>query len=123
MQLLKLTVVDFGVGIPSNVRKYLRKRRMPAADAIRWAFQPGATTTPQRGISRGLGLDLLKTFVKTNKGKLEIFSDGAYGLVDGSTEQFVNHEPSFEGTLINITLHSDEAYYYLATEVNDEPWF
>lgn len=83
---LKLTVVDFGVGIPSNVRLFFRDdpraESLSAANSLKWAFQRGTTTKPN-GMSRGMGLDLLKEFVKINKGKLEIFSHEGYALIDG----------------------------------------
>ncbi len=70
---LKLTVVDFGVGIPANVRWHFRGdprvQQLTAANCLRWAFCRGTTTNPN-GIGRGIGLDLLKEFVQINKGRL-----------------------------------------------------
>jgi hypothetical protein len=78
---LKLSVVDFGVGIPSNVRMFFkhdpRAHSLNAASCLKWAFQRGTTTKPN---NRGLGLDLLKEFVKINKGKLEVFSHEGYAI-------------------------------------------
>ncbi len=124
LHLLKLTVIDFGVGIPSNVRYFLFKvdqrfQSLPAANCLKWAFQRGTTTKPN-GASRGMGLDLLKEFVKINKGKLEIFSHEGYAMIDEKQEIFMNRETSFEGTLINITLICDESYYRLASEATEE---
>lgn len=123
---LKLTVVDFGVGIPSNVRLFFkdkpRAESLSAASCLKWAFQRGTTTKPN-GTSRGMGLDLLKEFVKLNKGKLEIFSHEGYALIDESHEIFMNRQTFFEGTLVNITLRCDESYYHFASETTDEPLF
>lgn len=123
---LKLTVVDFGVGIPSNVRLFFkhdpRAQSLSAASCLKWAFQRGTTTKPN-GTSRGMGLDLLKEFVKLNKGKLEIFSHEGYALIDESHEIFMNRQTFFEGTLVNITLRCDESYYHFASETTDEPLF
>ena len=124
---LKLTVVDFGVGIPSNVRYYFkddpRFQSLNAASCLKWAFQRGTTTRPN-GTSRGMGLDLLKDFVKINKGKLEIFSHEGYALIDEAQEIFTNRQTFFEGTLANITLRCDESLYYqFASEVTDKPLF
>lgn len=119
---LKLTVVDFGVGIPSNVRIYASNPNISADIALRWAFQRGTTTKPN-GTSRGMGLDLLKEFVKLNKGKLEIFSHEGYAIIDSNQEQFVNRTTFFEGTLVNITFVCDESYYHFAKEVVEEPLF
>lgn len=67
-----------------------------------------------------MGLDLLKEFVKINKGKLGIFSHEGYAMVDEKQEIFMNRETSFEGTLINITLICDKSYYRLASEGGEE---
>jgi hypothetical protein len=119
---LKLTAVDFGVGIPSNVRFFFRDdtqtQTLSAANCLKWAFLPGKTTKP--GIGRGMGLELLKDFVKTNKGKLEIFSHEGYAMVDEKQEIFMNRETFFEGTLVNITFLCDESYYHLASEGVEE---
>jgi len=123
---LKLTVVDFGVGIPSNVRMFFkhdaRAQSLSAASCLKWAFQRGTTTKPN-GTSRGMGLDLLKEFVKLNKGKIEIFSHEGYAIIDSKREEFLNRSTFFEGTLINITFIRDESYYHLASEVLEEPLF
>lgn len=119
---LKLTVVDFGVGIPYNVREFLANRRMSTAEALKWAFQSGTTTKPY-GISRGIGLNLLKEFVRINKGQLEIFSHDGYVLVDESNEFYTNRSSYFEGTLVNITFRCDERFYVFASEVGKEPLF
>ncbi len=123
---LKLTVVDFGVGVPSNVRLFFRHdpraQFLSAASCLKWAFQRGTTTRPN-GTSRGMGLDLLKEFVKLNKGKLEVFSHEGYAIIDKEHEQFMNRATFFEGTLINITFVCDESYYHLAKEVVEEPLF
>ena len=120
---LQLTVVDFGVGIPSNVRFFFkddpRAESLSAANCLKWAFQRGTTTKPN-GTGRGMGLDLLKEFAKVNKGKLEIFSHKGYAMVEEKQEIFMNRETSFEGTLINITLICDESYYRLASEAGEE---
>jgi hypothetical protein len=114
-RLLKLTVLDLGRGIPSNVRGFPGNERMDAAEAVRWAFLPG-TSTKWNGLGRGLGLDLLKRFVQVNAGRLDIYSDDAYAVVDAAEERYAKRSPSCRGTLVNITLKCDEAYYHLDTE-------
>lgn len=119
---LKLTVIDFGVGIPCNVRIFQKNINLPAAEALEWAFQQGTTTRPC-GVTGGVGLDLLKNFVKFNKGRLEIFSHDGYVLIDENQVKYLNRQSFFEGTLINITLQCNESYYQLAYEADDEPLF
>ncbi|WNZ47523.1 ATP-binding protein [Leptolyngbya boryana CZ1] len=110
LNLLKLTAIDFGVGIPLNVRQFLQKPTMQAEDALRWAFQPGKTTR-QNGMPGGTGLDMLRSFIKEKKGKIEIYSHDGYVLID-ETQDFYGSAPTyFDGTLINITVQCDPIYY------------
>lgn len=122
---LKLTVVDFGVGIPHNVRDFLQQTNLATDKALKWAFQPG-TTTRQSEVTGGIGLDWLKSFVKKNQGKLEIFSHDGYVMINENQENYRMRETFFEGTLVNITLKCDESYYSLdslLSEAEDEPLF
>ena len=119
---LNLTVVDFGVGIPSNVRLFGQNPSLRAGKAMEWAFRPGTTTKPN-GLGRGVGLDLLKSFVRLNKGKVEVFSHEGYALIGETGESFQVRENSFEGTLVNIKLVCDESYYCFSSEVPDQPLF
>ena len=97
---LVLSVVDFGQGIPAKVRNFLssdpRAEQLTAAGCLRWAFQRGTTTKPKEELG-GLGLDLLKEFVRINQGKLEVYSNEGYALIDKDGEHFENKVLSFEG--------------------------
>lgn len=126
MSLLKLTVVDFGVGIPATVRQFFKDhplaKQLSAAACIRWAFEPGNTTKAE-GTGRGIGLDMLKEFVYVNHGKLEIYSENGYALITNQKEQYSNRASFFKGTVVNITLRCDERYYRLVNEGPSGPWF
>jgi len=116
---LILSVVDFGHGIPENVKYFLKRdpraNLLTAAACLRWAFQRGNTTkTDEPG---GLGLDLLKELVCLNQGKLEVYSNEAYVLIDKSGEQYENIAVSFKGTAVHITLRCDEKLYRFANEI------
>lgn len=113
---LKLTVVDFGVGIPSNVRLYLKDNSFPASEAIKWAVKPGNSTKPKTDAPGGVGLGLLKDFIQINKGHLEIFSHEGYLFIGSERETYSQRNVFFEGTLVNIKLKCDESYYMLSTE-------
>jgi len=118
---LVLSVVDFGQGIPAKVRNFLssdpRAEQLTAAGCLCWAFQRGTTTKP-REEPGGLGLDLLKEFVRINQGKLEVYSNEGYALIDKDGERFTNRTTSFEGTVFHITLRCDENLYRFADETN-----
>ena len=107
---LKLTLIDFGVGIPSNVRNYLGVEGMSARLTMKWAFEMGHSTRPEH-IAGGVGLDTLRTFVKDKQGRIEIFSHDGYAIIDRNQERYDTIATFFEGTLINITVKCDPVSY------------
>lgn len=119
---LLLSVVDFGHGIPANVRSFLGKHvdeklvsQLPASACLKWAFERGNSTCDEI-VPRGLGLDLLKEFIQLNQGKLEVYSNEGYGIIDEDGERFADLDIAFEGTLMHITLHCDEKFYRFKDE-------
>jgi len=120
---LILTVVDFGKGIPEKVRHFLssdpRVEKLESSSCLKWAFQRGNSTCLE-GIARGLGLDLLKEFVQMNQGKLEVYSNDGYVLIDRKGMVYENCKVSFEGTVVHITLRCDENLYLFRHEVNPQ---
>ncbi|MCU0542142.1 MAG: ATP-binding protein [Oscillatoriaceae cyanobacterium Prado104] len=116
---LQLTVVDFGVGIPHNVRQFQNNPDLSADKALEWAFQAG-TSTRRGGVAGGVGLDYLKRFVKINRGKVEFFSHDGYVAIDENHEIYQNRQTFFQGTLVNITLECDETLYVLTSDADDE---
>ena len=62
LDFLHLTVIDFGIGIPTSVRSLPQNLDKTADEALQWAFEPG-NSTKQDSISRGAGLNLLQEFI------------------------------------------------------------
>lgn len=122
LEQLQLTVVDFGVGIVENVRNYMEVHSLNAGTALEWAFRRGTTTRPL-GVSGGLGLDILREFVRVNRGTIQIFSNDGYGRIDHRSVNFRGYESSFNGTIVNISLQCDDSVYVLASELQDKPLF
>jgi signal transduction histidine kinase len=114
---LGLCVADFGVGIPEKVRAFRNRPRLSAAEAMRWAFESGTSTKPDLRKGRGIGLNLLKDFVKLNNGKLSIYSGRGQAHIDGTGEKFVDGALEFRGTMVDIRFTCDENRYLLASEV------
>lgn len=119
---LILSVIDFGTGIPLNIKNFFRKfveeatvRKISDANCLKWAFGRGNSTCSD-SIPRGLGLDLLKEFVRINQGKLEIYSNQGYAIIDKDGERFEDFSISFAGTVVHITLRCDEALYKFSFE-------
>jgi hypothetical protein len=125
-KVLKLSTVDFGIGIPDTVRALgFKDWKKSGAETMRWAFKRGNSTRPERkNLARGLGLDLLREFVRINKGELKIYSHDGQAVVN-QLENFTSREPKdvFPGTLVNITFSCDKIFYRLASERPDKPLF
>lgn len=120
---LVLSTIDFGQGIPNSVRAFLSKHadaekvsKLSSVACLKWAFTRGNSTCSAM-VARGLGLDLLKEFVQLNQGKLEIYSNDAYVIVDKDGERFENLNTNFSGTIVHITLCCDEKIYRFRDEV------
>lgn len=120
---LVLAVADFGVGIPSNARLH-GNPNFTGKEAMEWAFYPGTTSIPHStGTPRGMGLDLLREFIRVSQGVLAIYSHDGYARIDGSGEIYQNLPAFFEGTLVQVTLRCDDTYYSLSNEVDSAPYF
>lgn len=121
MNQLVLSVVDFGVGIPSKIRSFLhsdpRSQHLLSSACLEWALQSGNTTSIQLGVARGLGLDLLKEFLRVNDGSLEIYSNDGYAIVDRNGERYQDLNSSFSGTAVQIKLNCDETLYHFRGEI------
>ncbi|MEM6518412.1 MAG: ATP-binding protein [Cyanobacteria bacterium P01_D01_bin.71] len=124
-EMLYLTVIDFGIGIPNSVRSFLQNDQIPSTDALEWAFQAGKTTKQDTAVSRGMGLNLLQNFVTQNQGSLQIFSNDGCVAIDHTGIRYENGYTSFTGTLVNIAFRCDETYYCLTSEASDpgKLWF
>lgn len=119
---LILTVVDFGKGIPVKVREFFKADSdvdmALSTNCLKWAFQPGHTTSCDN-IARGLGLDFLKEFIILNHGKLEIYSNDGYVLIEKEDIEYSDKLTFFDGTVVHITLRCDENLYYQFTDEED----
>lgn len=116
---LCLSVLDFGPGIASNVRKF-KEDIQSDVEAIQWALVRGNSTgtdSVKKGMPRGLGFDLLGEFVKLNLGEMRVYSNGAYAKIcEGNDFVVGKHEFSFPGTLVSIKINCDDRYYRFKSE-------
>lgn len=121
--ILLLSIVDFGCGIPTKIKQFFTQfvagkdvSKLSDANCIQWAVGKGHTTSTDDGVARGLGLDLLKEFVKLNNGKLELYSNKGYALINNQGEKYEPTNLGFEGTIVHITLRCDELFYHFKNE-------
>lgn len=115
---LKLTVIDFGAGIATNVRRFLKKE-MSDQECMSWALQRGHSTKTDSmdDIPRGLGFGLLAEFVSLNEGGFKVFSNGACASVErDGTYSVKNVKYPFSGTMVNISINCDGRHYLFVSE-------
>lgn len=121
--LLQLSVVDFGLGIPTTVRALPQNSELSTCEALQWAFTLGNSS--KKEICSGMGLSLLESFIATNQGNLSLYTHDGRVMVNDNGARYENLYTSFSGTLVNIALRCDEHYYCLESEVpsRQEPLF
>ncbi len=116
---LDLTIADAGVGIRTNVRRFLKKQ-VSSIYAIRWAIKKGNTTKigSQPG---GFGLALLKNFIKHNQGKIQIVSRQGFYEFSHGKNKFEKLDLDFPGTTINLEINTnDNNSYCLSSEISSD---
>ena len=115
---IEFMLSDTGIGM-KNVVNDAFNVNISAVQAIKWAVQDGNTT--KKGVSGGIGLSLLYEFIKLNKGKLQIISnDGFWQMNDGDIS-IRNFENEFPGTVINISVRTNDCNsYMLNNEIRED---
>jgi len=120
---LDFTIADAGIGIRENVRRYTGHQRMSSCAAIKWALIEG-NSTKTGNYPGGLGLKLIKNFIRKNKGKLQIVSRfGCYEFsANDETVKKMDHD--FPGTCVNIEINTqDTSSYCLKSELSSKDIF
>lgn len=108
---LDFSISDAGIGIRENVRRYLKNPEISSTMALKWAMKEGHSTKSS-GQPGGLGLKLIKDFIKINGGKLQIVSRfGFYELSEGQ-ESIRKMKYNFPGTCVNIEINTNDSNSY-----------
>ena len=114
-QRLDFTIVDGGIGIPESVREY--NRINDPVRAIKWALIKGHTTK-KGNHPGGLGLSLIREFIRRNNGKIQIVSSLGYCEINENGNSYEIMRYAFPGTCINIEVNtSDARRYVLSSEL------
>lgn len=109
-------ITDLGVGIRESINNRFQSE-INAIDAIKWAVINEHTI--KQGVSGGIGLAILQEFIAKNKGELQIISNNGYWKLDESGIYTRTFEKEFPGTIINISVRTDDtSSYVLADEEN-----
>lgn len=114
---IDFTVANLGRSIRRNVREFLNDKTLPSAEAIEWAVQEGNTT--RRGpVPGGIGLFILRNFLRLNKGQVHIYSgDGYWNQDRNGTVKCLNTGNFIRGTIVTVEFNvNDSVNYKLSTE-------
>jgi signal transduction histidine kinase len=108
---IDFTIADAGIGIRENVRRYLKNKKISSCKAIEWALQEGHTTKTGRQPG-GLGLKLIKDFIRLNKGKIQIVSRFGFYEFTFKDEEITKMDHDFPGTCVNIEINTNDPHAY-----------
>lgn len=118
-QKLKFTISDMGTTIRKNVNDYFKSgNEIDGQKAINWAVQEG-NTTKKGEIPGGLGLSLIREFLKLNHGGMQIISSNGYWEEINGRIFAANMKNRFLGTIVNFEFNlNDKNSYKLSSEIN-----
>jgi len=120
---LDFSIADLGIGMKNNLENK-RKLFLSAEQAINWAME-GQNTTKTGPIPGGLGLKLLREFIRLNHGRVQVVSDRGYWeqCPDGSVSTRLFTHP-FPGTVVNVEINTaDRNTYALSSEIRADSIF
>ncbi len=118
---IAFTITDTGKGFKNNIDERF-KSNLSAEKAIQWATNLGYST--KTNVSGGLGLAILKEFIKLNKGKFQIVSDRGFYQFDKAGEQIKLFSDPFPGSIVNMEFRTDDSNSYcLSNESNSNNIF
>ncbi len=120
---LEFTIVDIGTTIKKNVNTFIKNQKFSGIESINWATIEGHTTK-MGNIPGGLGLSLLREFLKKNEGVLQIISADGFWEQTKSSINTISMNIEFPGTILNLKFNlNDSSSYRLGTEENLENIF
>lgn len=117
---IDFAIADLGIGIHQTLINKKGKRLAPE-EAIDWAME-GRNTTKTGPIPGGLGLKLLREFIRLNRGRIQVVSFTGYWeqCTDGTILKKTLPHP-FPGTVVNIEINTADTHSYaLASEQPEE---
>jgi len=108
---MDFTIVNLGKTISDNVVEFLLELNVELpTNNIAWAVEPNHST--KRNYSGGIGLTLMRDFIRFNRGKFQIVSGNEFWELNGKTEYTRNFEMPFPGTIINIEIDQNDKNIY-----------
>lgn len=107
---IEFTITDLGIGFKNKINNRF-KTKLSSTQAIKWATSEYHTT--KENVTGGLGLTLLKEFIKLNEGKLQIISDDGFYQFDAKGETLKLFSGRFPGSIVNMQFRTDDTNSYM----------
>ncbi|MBB3590878.1 hypothetical protein FHX08_001222 [Rhizobium sp. BK529] len=119
---IDFSITDGGIGI-SGAYKQAFSRDISALDAIEWAMTEGSTTRVG-DIPGGLGLKILRRFIRLNCGRFIVVSRDGYWTEQGGVAEKKQLSLDFPGTVVTIEVNTADtrAYDFVSVPNPQELW-
>jgi signal transduction histidine kinase len=118
---LDFSIADLGIGIADRIWRSL-ELQLSDQDAVKWAMEGGTTRTGGR--PGGLGLKLIREFIRLNKGRIIVISSTGWWRQKANEVDHDKLSHRFPGTVVTIEIDtSDQASYGLSSEPSPESVF
>ena len=113
---LDFAIVDLGIGFRKRILK-MRNLDFTPVEAIIWAIEKFNTTRTVTGKKPGgHGLKLIKDFIRLNKGRMIIVSEGGYFELGPDFTERKRLDPSFPGTVVIIEINTADTHAYCLSD-------
>lgn len=114
--IIEFTITDIGLGFKNKINSRFNSS-ITSRQAIKWAISDGNST--KENVPGGIGLAILKEFVKMNKGKFQIVSDDGFYQLDSEKEYTQFFNGPFPGAIVNMQFKTDDkSSYTLKNEID-----
>jgi len=100
---IQIVFYDAGVGIAQNVRNFQLSIRSDE-EAIEWSLRKGTSTLSSESVSRGLGLYLIRMFLKANGGEFRIYANKGAVMEFNGRREIKSLLSPIKGTLIDMRI-------------------
>lgn len=103
---IQIVFYDAGVGIAKRVKETQSEfQEKQDKEAIEWALMRGTSTSSSTEQSRGLGLYLIRQFLKVNEGEIRIYANTGYFEEKNGKTNFGFLTFALDGTLIDLRIN------------------
>lgn len=110
----QICICDCGLGVSQRVMR-AKPEFTSCSTALSWAVE-GGNSTRDSDIPGGLGLHLLRDFVKVNEGLFRLCANNGVVSELAGVQTAHDHSFSFPGTLIELRLKVKENFVYCLSE-------